>query len=69
MQLDTIALQNSPGWLTRRPRRCSTAGFSIHFIVTRLLQLTVVSSARVNHSASAVCHEWSGPSHHELVAA
>ena len=47
----------------------STAGFSIHFIATRLLQLTVVSSAMVNCSASAAYHECSGWSHHELVVA
>jgi len=47
----------------------STAGFSIHFIATRLLQLTVVSSAKVNHSAPAACDECSGSSHHELVVA
>jgi len=41
--------------------------FGIHFIATQLLQLTVVSSAAVNYSASAACHECSGPSHHELV--
>jgi len=45
-------------------------GFSIHFIATRLLQLTVVSSARVNHSAShAACHECSSSSCHEPVIA
>ena len=31
--------------------------------------LTVVSSAKVNHSASAACDECSGSSHHELVVA
>jgi len=34
-------------------RRPSWAGSSMHFIATRLLQLAVVSSARVNHSAAA----------------
>jgi len=36
---------------------------------TRLLQLTVVSSATVNYSASAACDECSGSSHNEFVAA
>jgi len=39
------------------------------FIMTRLLQLTVVSSAKVNHSAAAACDECSGSSHHEFVIA
>jgi len=52
-----------------RARCGSTAGFSIHFIATRLLQLTVVPSARVNYSASAACDECSGWSHNEFVAA
>ena len=43
----------------RGARCCPTAGFSIHFIATRLLQLTVVSSTRVNYSASAACDECS----------
>jgi len=34
------------------------------FIATRLLQLTVVSSAKVNHSAPAACDECSGSSNH-----
>jgi len=59
------ALQNSTGLPARRAICCSTAGFSIHFIMTRLLQLTVVSSARVNHSAAY--DECSGSSCHELV--
>ena len=46
--------QNSPGLLSRRARCCSTAGFSIHFITTWLLQLTVVSSAKVNYHSSIV---------------
>jgi len=61
--------QNSPGLLSRRARCCSTAGFSIHFITTWLLQLTVVSSAKVNHSAPAACDECSGSSHQKLVVA
>jgi len=36
---------------------------------TRLLQLTVVSSASGNYSASAACDECSGSSHNEFVAA
>ena len=63
------ASQNSPGSPARQTRCRSTAGFSIHFITTRLLQLTVVSSAMVNCSASAACHECSDSSHHELVVA
>ena len=51
----------------RRVRCRSTAGFSIHFIATRLLQITVISSVKVNHSAPAACDECSGSSHHELV--
>ena len=43
--------------------------FSIYSNATRLLQLTVVSSARVNYSASAACDECSGSSHNEFVAA
>ena len=35
----------------------------IHFIATQLLQLTVVSSASVNYSASAACDERSGSRH------
>ena len=61
--------QNSPGLLSRRARCCSTAGFSSHFITTWLLQLTVVSSAKVNHSAPAACDECSGSSHQKLVVA
>ena len=57
-----IASQNSPGSLARLARCASTAGFSIHFIVTRLLQLTVVLSARVNYSASAACDKCSSSS-------
>jgi len=49
------------------PAHRSKAGFSIHFIMTQLLQLTVVLSAKANHSASAACDECSGSSHHELV--
>ena len=52
-----------------RARCGSTAGFSIHFISTRLLQPIVVSSARVNYSASAACNERSCSSHNEFVAA
>ena len=63
------ASQNSPGSPARRARCGPTADFSIHFIATRLLQLTVVSSARVNYSASAACDECSGSSHNEFVAA
>ena len=64
-----IDSQNSSDSPARRARCHSTAGFSIHFIATPLLQLTVVSYARVNYSASAACHECSGSSHHELVVA
>jgi len=46
-----------------------SAGFSIHFIATGLLQLTVVSSAKVNHSAPAACDECSGSRRHERVVA
>ena len=63
------APQNSPSSPAHLTRCRSTAGFSIHFITTRLLQLTVVLSAMVNCSASAACHECSGSSHHELVVA
>jgi len=63
------ASQNSPNSPARRSRCRSTAGFSIHFIATRLLQLTVVSSVRVNYAASAACDECSGSSHNELVGA
>ena len=64
------ASQNSPGSPARRTRcrSITTAGFSIHVIATRLLQLTVVPSARVNYSASAACDECSGSSHNEFVA-
>jgi len=54
---------------TARRARCrSTARFIFHFIAYRLLQLAVVSSAKVNHSAPAACDECSGSSYHELVA-
>ena len=56
-----------PGSPARRTRCCSTTGFNIHFIATRLLQLTIVSSAKVNCSASVACDECSGSSHNELV--
>jgi len=62
------ASQISPGSPARRARCGSTAGFSINFNATRLLQLTVVSSAMVNYSASAACDECSGSSHNEFVA-
>ena len=41
------------------------------FILSRLglLQLTVVSSAKVNHPAPAACDECSGSSRHERVVA
>jgi len=52
----------------RQARWRSTAGFSIHFIATWLLQLTVVSSARVYYLASAAGDECRGSSHHELIA-
>jgi len=52
-----------------RQQPATTAGLSIHFISTRLLQLIVVSSARVNYSASAACDECSRSSHNEFVAA
>jgi len=61
------ALQNLPGLPAHRVRYCTTVGFSIHFVATRLLQLTLVSSARVNHSASAACDECSSSSCHEPV--
>jgi len=63
------ASQNSPGSPARRARCGSTAGFNIYFIATRLLQLTIVSSAGVNYSASAACDERSGSNRNEFVAA
>jgi len=39
-----------------------------HSAFTRLLQLAIVSSARVNYSASAARDECSGSSHNEFVA-
>jgi len=64
-----LASPNSPGSPARRSRCRSTAGFSIHFIATRLLQLAVVPSASGNYSASAACDECSGSSRNELVGA
>ena len=61
-----LVSQNLPDSPARRARRHSTAGFSIHFITAGLLQL-IISSARVNYSASAACDECSGPSHYELI--
>ena len=55
----TMKIHISPGSRARRARCRSTAGFSIHFITTRLLQLTVVSSAMVNCLASVACHDCS----------
>jgi len=63
------ASQNLPGLPAHWARCCLVADFSIHFITTLLLQLTVVSSARINHSASAACDECSSLSCHELVIA
>jgi len=61
------ASQNSPGSPAQWAKCHSMAGFSIHFIATWLLQLTVVSSARINYSASAACDECSDSSCHEVV--
>ena len=62
-----LLLQYAPSSPARGARCCPTAWFtSIHFIATRLLQLTVVSSTRVNYSASAACDECSDLRHSEL---
>ena len=58
-------LQRSPAY---QRWCCSTAHFSLHIIVTWLLQLTFVTSATANHSASAACDECSSRHRHEFVS-
>ena len=67
IECSQLLLQYAPSPPARGARCCPTAWFtSIHFIATRLLQLTVVSSTRVNYSASAACDECSDLRHSEL---